>query len=94
MNADMRKGRAVLARAGEWFALEQDDAVSHVADQCHSAAAAERALRARYWPEPSRATQQLRSRACPRALTLLVGRVLFSFETARELAIHPKTVRT
>jgi len=61
---DARERRAALARAGEWlgtlparFALEQEDAVRHVADQCgYSRAAVERAFRARFWNQPSRAT--------------------------------------
>jgi DNA primase len=52
-----RDRRAALARAGEWlgtlparYALEQEDAVRHVADQCgYSRAAVERAFRARFW---------------------------------------------
>jgi DNA primase len=62
---DARERRAALARAGEWlgtlparFALEQEDAVRHVADQCgYSRAAVERAFRARFWNQPSRATR-------------------------------------
>jgi DNA primase len=52
-----RQRRAALARAGEWlgtlparFALEQEDAVRHLADQCgYSRTAVERAFRARFW---------------------------------------------
>jgi DNA primase len=59
-----RERRAALARAGEWlgtlsarYALEQEDEVRHVADQCgYSRAAVERAFRARFWNQPSRAT--------------------------------------
>jgi DNA primase len=62
-----RDRRAALARAGDWlgslparFALEQEDAVRHVADQCgYSRAAVERAFRARFWPAP-RATERHR----------------------------------
>jgi hypothetical protein len=61
---DARERRAALARAGEWlgtlparYALEQEDAVRYVADQCgYSRAAVERAFRARFWHRPSRAT--------------------------------------
>ena len=49
--------RAALARAGRWlgtlaprYALEQEDALRRVADQCgYSRDAVERAFRARYW---------------------------------------------
>jgi DNA primase len=49
--------RAALARAGRWlgslsprYALEQEDAVRSVADQCgYSRAAVQRAFQARYW---------------------------------------------
>jgi hypothetical protein len=54
---DARRRRAALKRAGEWlgtlparYALEQEDAVRRVADQCgYSRAAVERAFRARFW---------------------------------------------
>jgi len=54
---DMAARRAALARVGNWLgtlparlALEQEDAVRHVAEQCgYSCAAVERAFRARFW---------------------------------------------
>jgi DNA primase len=56
-DADLRDRRGALARAGEWlgtlparYALEQEDAIHHVADQCgYSRAAVARAFRSRYW---------------------------------------------
>jgi len=74
---DALKRRAALGRAGEWlgalparYALEQEDAVRHVADRCgYSSAAVERAFRARYWgmerqrtPERSRDVSIARER--------------------------------
>ena len=61
-----RDRRAALARGGEWlgtlpprYALEQEDALRHVADQCgYSRAAVERAFRARFWRDPSRGLQR------------------------------------
>jgi DNA primase len=60
---DVRERRAALARAGEWlgtlparYALEQEDAVRHVAERCgYSRAAVERAFRARFWNQSLRA---------------------------------------
>jgi DNA primase len=54
---DAMERRAALRRVGDWlgalparYALEQEDAVRHVADQCgYSRAAVERAFRARFW---------------------------------------------
>ena len=59
---DATERRAALARAGEWlgtlparYALEQEDAVRHVADRCgYSRAAVERAFRARFWNRSER----------------------------------------
>jgi DNA primase len=59
---DARDRRAALARAGGWlgtlparYALEQEDAVRQVADQCaYSSAAVERAFRARFWNRSER----------------------------------------
>jgi DNA primase len=59
---DERGRRAALGRAGEWlgslparYALEQEDAVRHVADQCgYSRGAVERAFRARFWGRSER----------------------------------------
>lgn len=63
---DPQDRRAALARAGEWlgtlpprFALEQEDAVRQLADQCgYSTTAVERAFRARFWHQLSRATHR------------------------------------
>jgi hypothetical protein len=57
-----RSRRAALARAGAWLgslparhSLEQEDAIRLVADRCgHSAAAVERAFRARFWDRGDR----------------------------------------
>ena len=65
---DVATRRAALARAGEWlgglparYALEQEDAVRHVADQCgYSRVAVERAFRARFWRERPERTQRQR----------------------------------
>jgi DNA primase len=62
---DTPSRRAALARAGDWLgtlparlALEQEDAVRRVANQCgYSSAAVERAFRARFWQQPPRTTQ-------------------------------------
>ena len=44
------------------YALEQEDAIRHVADRCgYSRAAVESAFRARYWSQPQR-TEQRRAR--------------------------------
>jgi DNA primase len=59
--------RAALARAGKWLgtlparlALEQEDAVRHVADRCgYSSAAVERAFRARFWARERRSPAEL-----------------------------------
>jgi DNA primase len=59
---ETRERRAALARAGNWlgtlparYALEQEDAVRHVADHCgYSRAAVERAFRARFWDRSER----------------------------------------
>jgi DNA primase len=63
-----RDRRAALARAGDWlgklparFALEQEDAVRAVADQCgYSRGAVERAFRARFWRAAPSATRSYR----------------------------------
>ena len=62
---DTQSRRAALARAGRWLgtlparlALEQEDAVQRVADQCgYSQTAVERAFRARFWREPLERTR-------------------------------------
>jgi DNA primase len=61
---DTPSRRVALARAGDWLgtlpgrlALEQEDAVRRVANQCgYSSAAVERAFRARFWQQPPRTT--------------------------------------
>jgi hypothetical protein len=71
--SDSRDRRAALGLAGEWlgklparYALEQEDAVRHVADQCgYSRMAVERAFRSRFWHNPSR---ELRRQASHRVL--------------------------
>ena len=62
---DTPSRRAALTRAGRWLgalparlALEQEDAVRRVADQCgYSQAAVERAFRARFWHQHPQTTQ-------------------------------------
>jgi DNA primase len=57
LQAAARERRAALARAGAWlgtlpprYALEQEDAIRHVAELCgYSRAAVERAFQARFW---------------------------------------------
>lgn len=66
-----RERRAALARVGEWlgtlparYALDQEDAIRHVADQCgYSRAAVERAFRARFW-----GTERPRARGLSRGM--------------------------
>jgi DNA primase len=65
-NDQTRVRRAALAKAGKWlgtlaprYALEQEDAIRRVADQCgYSREAVERAFRARFWGSPSRGHRQ------------------------------------
>ncbi len=68
--SDPRDRRAALARAGEWLgtlparlALQQEDAVRQVANQCgYSSAAVERAFRARFWDTHQQEAPQRRDR--------------------------------
>ena len=65
-NDETRVRRAALAKAGKWlgtlaprYALEQEDAIRRVADQCgYSREAVERAFRARFWGSSSRGHRQ------------------------------------
>ena len=68
--------RSALARAGSWLgglpprlALEQEDAILVIADQCgYSSEAVTRSLRARFWRAPERERQPTRSRSVERTL--------------------------
>lgn len=68
--------RAALARAGRWLgtlpprlALEQEDALRDVAEQCgYSCEATARSFRARFWSAPEREHQPTRSRVVEQAL--------------------------
>jgi DNA primase len=70
--------RAALARAGRWLgglparlALEQEDAVRLIAEQCgYSSEAVSRSFQARFWKAPQRERQPPRSRPDERALGL------------------------
>lgn len=70
--------RAALARAGRWLgalpprlALEQEDAMRVVAEQCgYSNEAVTRSLRARFWNPPQRERRPARSRTDERSLGL------------------------
>jgi DNA primase len=68
--------RTALARAGRWLgalpprlALEQEDAIRVVAEQCgYSGEAVTRSFRARFWDAPQRERQPARSRTDERVL--------------------------
>jgi len=75
-DAPVTERRAALARAGRWLgtlpprlALEQEDAVRLIAEQCgYSSEAATRAFRARFWRAPERDRQPDPSRIIEQAL--------------------------
>ena len=77
-NSPAPQRRDALARAGAWLgslpprlALEQEDAISTIAERCgYTSEAVTRSFRARYWNPPQRDRQLARSPADNRALGL------------------------